>query len=68
MPPRGEKAGADTTRAVTVAKAVPFTAPLVAVITEVPWVIAVNTPVELIVPTELLLLLHVMMALIELPN
>ncbi len=47
--------------------AVPLIAPLVAVITEVPGFIAVNTPVESIVPTVVLLPVHVTVAVIGWP-
>ncbi|VVB93571.1 Uncharacterised protein [uncultured archaeon] len=53
--------------AVTVAVAVPLTDPLAAVIVAVPAAFAVNLPVESIVPTVVLLLVHVTVAVIGLP-
>jgi hypothetical protein len=53
---------------VTVAVAVPLTVPLVAVIVLVPIARAVKKPVlELIVPTLVLLLFHITVAVITLP-
>ncbi len=55
--------------AATVIIALPLTAPLDAVIVVVAGAIAVNTPVlALIVPAPVLLLLHVIDALMGLPN